>query len=101
MSRENVLSISELVLVQRVVFNCCAVQQRCSCGGFQEQAAAGIDANLRVGRVFDVVVGGPEPDIFEVEAGGAGSHVEGLIGGDTGRFDGAGGGGGGGRGALC
>ena len=75
--------VEELVLVDGVVLGCGPGEPDGPVEGFEKEAAAGVDCDLGEGRVVDVVVGGPEPVVFEVEARGGGGDLEGHVGCDA------------------
>lgn len=56
----DVLGIGELVLVEDVVLDGGADEPEAACGGLDVEPAAGVDCDLRVGGVVDVVIGSPE-----------------------------------------
>lgn len=57
--RVDVCGARELVVVQRVVLHCRANEPHGPGCRFDQQPASCVDVGLRVGRVVDVVVGGP------------------------------------------
>ena len=91
LSHEDVGRVGELVLVQGVVFDGGADEPDGAGGALDEEAPPRVDCQLGVGRVVDVVVRGPQPAVFDIEAGGADGDVHRHVGADAGGVDGAGG----------
>ena len=70
LSCKDVFRADELVLVQGVMFDRSADHpDSAGCGG-RVQTAAGVHGDLGLVRVFDIMVCGPEPGVFHVEACG-------------------------------
>lgn len=82
---EDVAGAHELVVVQDVVLDGGADEPDGAGLGLDEQPAARVDGDLRVGRVLDVVVRHPQPRVLHVQAGGAAGDVHAHVGSDAGR----------------
>jgi hypothetical protein len=70
LTRKDVLCVGELVLIQRVMFNCGANHPDCTRCGCAIETAACVHSDLRHFWIFDVVVCGPEPVVLHIQSCG-------------------------------
>ena len=68
LSHKHIRCTDKLVLIECVMFTGGTPEPEISLGRFRVEAATSIDGEATELRVFDVVIGNPEPDIFHVEA---------------------------------